>query len=84
MKNNGKDFDIQKYMTEGYLGRVQYDYLEKYFVSASYRRDASSRFAPGHRWGNFYSLGLAWEMSKEKFLKDVKWIDMLKLKASYG
>ena len=74
----------QEYMTEGYLGRVQYDYLEKYFISASYRRDASSRFAPGHRWGNFYSVGLAWEMSKEKFLQNVKWIDMLKLKASYG
>ena len=72
------------YMTEGYLARIQYDYQEKYFLSTSYRRDASSRFAPGHRWGNFYSLGLAWEMSKEKFLKDVKWIDMLKLKASYG
>ena len=83
-ENKKMDSFTQKYMTEGYLGRVQYDYLEKYFVSASYRRDASSRFAPGHRWGNFYSLGLAWEMSKEKFLKDVKWIDMLKLKASYG
>ena len=72
------------YMTEGYLARIQYDYPEKDFLSTSYRRDASSRFAPGHRWGNFYSFGLAWEMSKEKFLKDVKWIDMLKLKASYG
>ena len=72
------------YMTEGYLARIQYDYQEKYFLSTSYRRDASSRFAPGHRWGNFFSFGLAWEMSKEKFLKDVKWIDMLKLKASYG
>lgn len=74
----------QQYMTEGFLSRVQYDYLERYFISASYRRDASSRFAPGHRWGDFYSVGLAWEMSKESFLKDVKWIDMLKLKASYG
>ena len=74
----------QNYMTEGFLGRVQYDYLEKYFVNVSYRRDASSRFAPGHRWGNFYSVGAAWEIAKESFLKDVKWIDMLKLKASYG
>ena len=74
----------QNYMTEGFLGRIQYDYLEKYFLSTSYRRDASSRFAPGHRWGNFYSFGLAWEMAKESFLKQVRWIDMLKLKASYG
>ena len=82
--NKQLDSYTQQYMTEGFLSRVQYDYLERYFVSASYRRDASSRFAPGHRWGDFYSIGLAWEMSKENFLKDVKWIDMLKLKASYG
>ena len=72
------------YMTEGYLARVQYDYKDKYFLSASFRRDASSRFAPGHRWGNFGSLGLAWEMKKESFLQDVSWIDQLKVKASYG
>jgi TonB-linked SusC/RagA family outer membrane protein len=72
------------YMTEGFLGRVQYDYNEKYFVNLSYRRDASSVFAPGHRWGSFGSIGLAWQMNKENFLKDVKWIDLLKLKASYG
>ncbi|MDE6806999.1 MAG: TonB-dependent receptor [Prevotella sp.] len=82
--NKQLDSYTQQYMTEGFLSRVQYDYLERYFISASYRRDASSRFAPGHRWGDFYSIGLAWEMSKENFLKDVKWIDMLKLKASYG
>jgi TonB-linked SusC/RagA family outer membrane protein len=72
------------YMTEGYLSRLQYDYMNKYFLSASFRRDASSRFAPGHRWGNFGSVGLAWEMKKESFLEDVSWIDMLKLKVSYG
>lgn len=82
--NKQMDSFTQTYMTEGILSRVQYDYLEKYFVSASYRRDASSRFAPDHRWGNFFSVGLAWEIAKESFLKDVKWIDMLKLKASYG
>ena len=82
--NKQMDSFTQTYMTEGILSRVQYDYLEKYFVSASYRRDASSRFAPDHRWGNFFSVGLAWEIAKESFLKNVKWIDMLKLKASYG
>jgi len=82
--NKQMDSFTQNYMTEGFLGRIQYDYLEKYFVSTSYRRDASSRFAPGHRWGNFFSFGAAWEMAKESFLKDVRWIDMLKLKASYG
>ena len=72
------------YFTEGVLGRLQYDYKEKYFFSGSFRRDASSRFAPGHRWGSFGSVGLAWEMKKESFLQDAKWIDLLKLKASYG
>lgn len=72
------------YMTEGFLARLQYDYLEKYFISASFRRDASSRFAKGHRWGNFGSVGLAWLLSKESFLEDVRWIDELKLKVSYG
>ena len=72
------------YMTEGFFGRAQYDYDGKYFGSASFRRDASSVFAPGHRWGSFYSVGAAWLISKESFLSDVKWVSLLKLKASYG
>ena len=71
------------YNTEGYFGRIQYDFNEKYFVSGSYRRDASSRFHPDNRWGNFWSLGGAWLISKEDFF-NVEWIDELKLKASYG
>lgn len=72
------------YMTEGILGRVSYDYDERYFLSASIRRDASSRFAPGHRWGTFGSVGLAWQLTKESFMKDITWLDLLKLKASWG
>lgn len=71
------------YNNEGWLGRAQYDYDGRYFVSASFRRDASSRFHPKHRWGNFWSAGAAWIISKESFF-DVDWVDMLKLKASYG
>ncbi len=71
------------YNTEGYFGRVQYDYAEKYFLSGSYRRDASSRFHPDHRWGNFWSAGAGWIISKEDFF-DVDWVDFLKVKASYG
>ncbi|MCM1312271.1 MAG: TonB-dependent receptor [Bacteroides sp.] len=74
----------ENYMVEGYLARVQYDYDEKYFISGSFRRDASSRFAPGHRWGNFGSVGAAWQLNKERFLEDVSWIDLLKFKISYG
>ena len=72
------------YMTQGYLGRVQYNYGEKYFLSGSFRRDASTRFAPGHRWGNFGSIGAAWLVSGEDFLADSDWVNMLKFKASYG
>ena len=72
------------YITQGFLGRVQYEYDGKYFLSGSYRRDGSSRFAPGHRWGNFGSAGAAWLISQEDFMKGAYWVDMLKLKASYG
>ena len=72
-----------EYNNEGYFGRVQYDYDERIFVSGSYRRDASSRFHPDHRWGNFWSAGAAWIINRESWF-NVKWIDMLKLKASIG
>lgn len=72
------------YNNEGYFARAQYNYDQKYFASASYRRDASSRFHPDHRWGNFYSFGGAWLINKEKFMQDIKWVNMLKFKASYG
>lgn len=72
------------YMTQGFLARVQYEYGNRYFASASYRRDGSSRFAPGHRWGNFGSVGAAWLISNESFMSGAGWISMLKIKASYG
>ena len=61
-----------------------YNFAEKYFFDASYRADGSSRFAPGHRWGHFYSFGGMWDIKKENFMKNVKVIDILKLRASYG
>ena len=75
----------REYNNEGYFARVMYDYAGKYFASASYRRDASSRFHPDHRWGNFWSLGGAWIISKENFMESTyEWLDNLKLKASIG
>lgn len=68
---------------EGYFGRVQYDYDNRMFASASYRRHASSRFHPDHRWGDFWSLGGAWLINKEEWF-DAPWVDELKVKASYG
>lgn len=72
------------YNNEGYRFRAQYNYAQKYFLSASYSREASSRFAKDHRWGNFYSAGASWVVSEEKFMKNVKWVDFLKYKISYG
>ncbi len=72
------------YNVEGYFGRVQYDYDNRYFGSFSYRRDGSSRFHPDHRWGNFWSIGGAWILSKEEWFPKNPYINMLKFKVSYG
>ena len=74
---------IDDYNSEGYFMRAQYDYAGRYFVSGSYRRDASSRFHPDHRWGNFWSVGAAWLLNQENWF-DAPWVNMLKLKSSYG
>jgi TonB-linked SusC/RagA family outer membrane protein len=74
----------QIYSLESALSRVQYDFREKYFVSASFRYDGSSRFSPENRWGAFWSVGGAWMASKEDFLRDIDQINELKFKASYG
>lgn len=70
--------------TESYLARAKYNYADRYFVEASFRRDGSSRFHKDNRWGNFFSLGASWNMKQEKFMKDVDWVNALKLRASYG
>lgn len=82
-----KKLDSNSYRTaynvEGYFGNAQYSYDDKYFGSFSYRRDASSCFAKDHRWGNFWSIGGAWLISKESWFK-APWVDELKIKASIG
>jgi hypothetical protein len=73
-----------KYRTEGYFTRATYNYDEKYFASASFRRDATSRFSRSLRWGSFWSAGAAWSINNENFMKDISWIDLLKVRSSYG
>lgn len=72
------------YRIESWLGRVNYNYNEKYYLSASLRTDASSRFHKDYRWGTFWSVGANWRISEENFLKNADWLDNLSLKASYG
>ncbi|WDF68827.1 TonB-dependent receptor [Sphingobacterium oryzagri] len=67
-----------------FLGRVEYDYLKRYIFSGSLRTDGTSRFSPEQRWGNFWSIGGAWKLAEEKFLRDASWINLLNIKGSYG
>lgn len=67
-----------------YLARANYAYLDKYLVTATVRSDGSSRFGSNNRWGIFPSLALGWRISNENFLKDVPWLNELKVRASYG
>ena len=82
-KKNATGFK-QTYATEGFFGRVNYSYDDKYFGNVSYRRDASSRFSPDNRWGDFWAASVAWMITREEFMKNVTWVNMLKLKASFG
>ena len=67
-----------------YFGNLSYDYDNKYFVEATFRRDGSSKFAPDHRWSSFWSLGGKWNMKSESFLQPVTWVDDLQFHISYG
>jgi TonB-linked SusC/RagA family outer membrane protein len=69
---------------EGYFLNINYDFDGKYHGSFSLRRDGSSRFHPDTRWGNFWSFGAAWIVSREDFMSSVSFVDVLKLRASYG
>ncbi|MGQ1787157.1 MULTISPECIES: TonB-dependent receptor [unclassified Saccharicrinis] len=68
----------------GYLGRFNYSFNDKYFVTSSYRRDGASVFGAEKKWGNFGAVGLAWKISNEGFMSNIEVLDQLKLKASWG
>lgn len=61
-----------------------YSFADKYFLDAAVRRDGSSKFAPGHRWGTFWSVGAMWDMAKEEFIHTNEWFSDLKLRVNYG
>jgi TonB-linked SusC/RagA family outer membrane protein len=73
-----------EYKLSSFLGKFDYNYSQKYFLTASFRRDGSSRFSPESRWGNFWSLGASWNASSESFLKEVTWLNNLSVRSSYG
>ena len=76
--------DKVKSTLASFFGRVNYSLADKYLLTVTLRADGSSRFAKGHKWGYFPSGGLAWRINQEDFLKDVNFLDNLKLRTSYG
>lgn len=69
---------------ESYFGRINYNYNNRYYLSSSVRRDGSSRFAKDKRWGTFWSLGGSWSVDRENFMSNVEWVNLLKVRVSYG
>lgn len=76
--------DKFEYNIQSLLSRVGYSYADRYYLSASYRLDGSSRFSKARRWGNFWSVGATWRISQEAFMQGLEWLNNLSLKASYG
>lgn len=74
----------QRHTLLSYYMRLNYTYNSKYMITATVRRDGTSRFSENNRWGTFPSVALAWKISEEEFLKNVSWLSNLKLRLSYG
>ncbi|SEA10035.1 TonB-linked outer membrane protein, SusC/RagA family [Xylanibacter ruminicola] len=72
------------YTASAYLGRVFYGFMDRYMITATVRRDGYSAFGQNNPWANFWSLGTSWILSEEKFAQDWKWLDMAKVRLSYG
>ncbi|HMO41359.1 MAG TPA: SusC/RagA family TonB-linked outer membrane protein [Saprospiraceae bacterium] len=74
---------LDRYRIESYFSRVNYNFQDKYLLSASIRQDGNSRFARESRWGTFWSVGAGWNVNREEFFK-ADWVDQLKFRTSYG
>jgi TonB-linked SusC/RagA family outer membrane protein len=77
----------QGYQVSGlmsWMGRVMYSYDDRYMLSTTFRSDASSRLAEGHKWHSYPAVSLGWNINKESFMKDYSWLDALKLRLGYG
>lgn len=73
-----------RWSLQGLLGRISYNYNNKYYLDATIRRDGSNRFAPDNRWGTFPSASLAWRISSEPFMKNLSWLNDLKIRLGWG
>jgi TonB-linked SusC/RagA family outer membrane protein len=89
LSSQGKPFSIDNFVNPqdkllSFFGRLNYDYKDRYLLTATFRADGSSKFNDNNRWGYFPSAAAAWKISSENFLKDVSWLNLLKLRLSYG
>ncbi|MBF4492754.1 TonB-dependent receptor [Flavobacterium sp. MR2016-29] len=89
LTTQGKPNSVDNYYSPddkllSFFGSMNYDYKDRYLFTATYRADGSSRFLGDNRWGYFPAAAVAWKISSENFLKDVSWINLLKLRLSYG
>ncbi len=66
------------------FGRANYSYKDRYMATVSFRREGSSKFGPNNRWGNFWAVSGGWRLSNEAFMRDIRWIDDLKIRLGYG
>jgi len=66
------------------LSSINYDYDQRYYITGTLRRDGSSRLSPEKRWGNFWSVSGSWRLSNEHFMKDVSWLNDIRIRGSYG
>jgi TonB-linked SusC/RagA family outer membrane protein len=69
---------------QGYMGRLSYNFDSKYYLDVTVRRDGTSKFGPGYKWGTFPSFGAVWRVSSENFMKDITWLNDLKIRGGWG
>ncbi|WP_229236019.1 SusC/RagA family TonB-linked outer membrane protein [Dyadobacter tibetensis] len=81
---NSVGTNLEQWALLSYMARVNYDFKEKYLITATMRADGSSRFGTNNKFGYFPSLALGWNISSENFMKDLRFLDMMKLRLSYG
>lgn len=76
--------DLSEKQLMSYMARINYTFNDRYMLTASVRRDGASQLADGHKWATFPSVALGWRIEQEEFMKDISWINQLKLRVGYG
>lgn len=89
LSSQGKPISVDNYIYPqdkllSFFGRLNYDYKNRYLLTATYRADGSSKFLEDNRWGYFPSAAAAWKITSEDFMKNLTWLNLLKLRVSYG